>query len=163
MSEKPVTLTIVCTANICRSPMAAGLLRHALEGEPNPPSFRVQSAGLAARDGEAVSENSRIAMERVGIDISDHRSQLLSPEILSESAAVFGMTSDHLRMIETLFPTANGHLRLFREFAASGSSEVPDPFGCSIDDYVQCRDSLLDAIPGLLRFLYQEVFPTRNG
>tara|TARA_R100000027_G_scaffold67572_1_gene66930 strand:- start:3632 stop:3832 length:201 start_codon:yes stop_codon:yes gene_type:complete len=62
-------------------------------------------------------------------------------------------------MIETLFAKDPSHLRLFRDFADSGSSEVPDPYGGSLDEYVQCRDSLLDAIPGLLRFLYHEVFP----
>lgn len=141
--------------------MAAGLLRHALNGEPNPPAFSVESAGVAARDGEPASENSVLAMKRVGIDLSQHRSQMLTPERLTRSNAIFCMTSDHKRMIERIFPQKAEHLRLFREFADSGSDQVPDPYGASIDEYVQCRDSLLDAIPGILRFLYQEVFPAK--
>jgi len=139
--------------------MAAGLLRHALEGEPNPPPFLVESAGVSAYDGDPVSENSVIAMKKVGIDISGSISWALTPERLARSSAVFCMTSDHLRMIETLFPNQTKHLRLFREFAPSGSPEVPDPYGGSLDEYVKCRDDLLDAIPGILRFLFQEVFP----
>jgi len=139
--------------------MAAGLLRHALEGEENPPPVVVESAGVAAHEGEEASENSVIAMKKVGIDLSGHRSRILTPERLSRSDAIFCMTDGHKRMIETLFPNRTGHLRLFREFADSGNSQVPDPYGGSIDEYVACRDSLLDAIPGLLRFLYQEVFP----
>ncbi len=162
MNDQPTIITVVCTANICRSPMAAGLLRHALEGEENPPPFQVESAGMAAQDGERASENSVLAMKWVGIDIGDHRSRMLTPERISRSAAIFCMTTNHKRMIEAVFPQKPPHLRLFREFADSGNSEVPDPYGGSIDEYVQCRDSLLDAIPGLLRFLYQEVFPSKK-
>ena len=54
----PGSILIVCTANICRSPMGEGLLRHALAAEPEPlRSLKVLSAGVAARDGEPVSEN----------------------------------------------------------------------------------------------------------
>lgn len=143
--------------------MAAGLLRHALDGEDNKPPFRVDSAGIASQPGTKASENSIIAMKKVGIDLSKHKSSQLTPEQITQSAAVFCMTSAHLRMIEALFPTHNGQLRLFREYASSGSKEVPDPFGGDLDEYVKCRDSLLDAIPGMLRFLYQEVFPQRGG
>ena len=143
--------------------MAAGLLRHALEGEVNPPPFSVESAGVAARDGDAASKNSVLAMKKVGIDLKKHQSRMLTPERIARSTAIFCMTSDHKRMIETLFPQKGPFLHLFREFADSGSPEVPDPYGGSIDEYIHCRDSLLDAIPGLLRFLYQEVFPSQKS
>ncbi len=159
MSSKPIVLTVVCTANICRSPMAAALLRHALNAETHAPPFRVESAGLAAHEGDPVSDNSVHALQKTGIDISSHRSRILTPERVAASTVIFGMTSGHLRMIETLFPAPLPMLRLFREFAPDGSPEVPDPFGASIDEYVQCRDSLVEAVPGVVRFLFQEVFP----
>lgn len=143
--------------------MAEGLLRHALEGEVSPPPFLVQSAGVAAHDGDSASANSVTAMKKVGIDISNHRSQLLTAEQVDRSDLILCMTSSHRRTIETLLPKSTSQIRLFREFADSGSDEVPDPYGGSLDEYVHCRDSLLDAIPGLLRFLYQEVFPSPNS
>ena len=162
MSEHPVILTVVCTANICRSPMAAGLLSHALKGEANAPPHEIESAGIAARAGDPPSENSQTAMKKAGIDISGHRSQGITPELLARSDAVFCMTADHARMMETLFPGQSRTVRLFREFAPTGNAEVPDPYGGSLDEYIQCRDSLVEAIPGLLRFLFQEVFPGRD-
>src|SRR6476469_5492177 len=73
------TIVTVCTANICRSPMAAALLQHALAAQPEPMrSLKVVSAGVAARPGEQVSENSVLALKKVGIDISEHRSQSLT-------------------------------------------------------------------------------------
>ncbi|HYD82910.1 MAG TPA: low molecular weight protein arginine phosphatase, partial [Opitutus sp.] len=93
MSIRPLvsmadTILVVCTANICRSPMAAGLLRHALAGQPEPlRSLKVISAGVAARHGERVSENSVIALRKVGIDVSQHTSQPLTQDMLNEAAA----------------------------------------------------------------------------
>src|SRR4051795_11030781 len=76
-------IVTVCTANICRSPMAAALLQHALAAEPEPlRSLRVVSAGVAARPGEPVSENSVYALKKVGIDLSQHRSQALTQQML---------------------------------------------------------------------------------
>src|SRR3954469_7640476 len=82
------TIVTFCTANICRSPMAAALLQHALAVEPEPlRSFKVISAGVAARAGEVVSENSVIALKKVGLDVSQHRSQPLTQKILDEAFA----------------------------------------------------------------------------
>ena len=51
--------------------MGEGLLRHALAAEPEPlRSLKLLSAGVAARANDAVSENSVVAMRKVGIDIS---------------------------------------------------------------------------------------------
>lgn len=143
--------------------MAAALLAHALEAEAEAPSFEVDSAGIAARSGDPVSENSVYAMKKVGIDISGHRSSQLTPERVGKADAILCMTSSHIHMIETIYPAPKGALRLFREFAQDGQSEVPDPFGGSIDEYIQCRDSLVEAVPGLIRFLFQEIFPRDKG
>jgi len=159
MSEDRKYITVVCTANVCRSPMGHGLLTHALASESKQPEgYEIISAGLSAMNGEPPSENSVLAMKKVGIDITKHRSQMLTPELVGRSAAIFCMTQQHRQLIETLYPNAPEHLRLFREFATDGTVEVPDPFGGSYDEYVQCRDSLVEAIPGLVRYLYQQIF-----
>ena len=69
-------ILIVCTGNVCRSPMAQGLLAHALSAQPEPlRSLKVISAGVAAHTGETISENSVTALKKVGIDISGQRSK----------------------------------------------------------------------------------------
>ena len=63
----PEYVLIVCTANICRSPMAAALLRHALAAQAEPlRSLQVVSAGVAAREDEPATENSIIALKKSG-------------------------------------------------------------------------------------------------
>ena len=42
---------------------------------------------------------------------------------------------------------------LMREFAPGGAGEIPDPYGCGLAQYEECRDAMIEAIPGILRFL----------
>ena len=102
----PGPIVTVCTANICRSPMAAGLLQHALAGQAEPlKSLQVVSAGVAARTGEPVSENSVTAMKKAGIDIAGARSQPLSARLAQEASLILCMTESHRAMINlTLNP-----------------------------------------------------------
>ena len=134
--------------------MAEGLLAHALGADPAlSRQFRIGSAGLAAADGEPASRNALEAMRRAGIDLGAHRSRPLTPELASEASVLLGMTRDHLRMIEALFPDHPRQLQLFRSHAGRGDPEVPDPFGGSLQEYLETRDALVEAIPGLLQYL----------
>lgn len=153
------TILVVCTANICRSPMAAGLLRHALAGQPEPlRSLKVVSAGVAARQGERVSENSVIALRKVGIDVSQHTSQPLTQQMLNEAAAVICMTESHRAMIQLQAEPPPKHIYLFREFMPQkGDKEIPDPFGGPLKLYELARDEMVEAIPSLLEFLKTRV------
>lgn len=157
----PGPIIMVCTANICRSPMGAGLLRHALAGQPEPlRSLRVISAGVAARNGELVSEHSVTALRKVGIDIAGHLSQPLTQHLLDEALAVICMSESHRTLIHLQAEPMPEHLHLFREFMAPGSSqEIADPFGAPLAVYERCRDEMVEAIPSLIRFLKTLVSP----
>ena len=156
----PATLLVVCTANICRSPMAAGLLQHALAAQPEPlRSLQVISAGVAARPGEQVSENSVIALRKVGIDISNHVSRSLTQEMIDSALAVICMTESHRAMIQLQAEPPPQHLHLFRDFLGNGDKEIPDPYGGPLRIYELCRDEMVEAIPSLLEYLKTRVTP----
>ena len=158
------TLLVVCTANICRSPMAAGLLQHALAAQPEPMrSLRVISAGVAARPGERVSENSVIALRKVGIDISNHVSRSLTQEMIDSALAVICMTESHRAMIQLQAEPPPKHLHLFRDFLENGDKEIPDPYGGPLRIYELCRDEMVEAIPSLLEYLKTRVTPRPRG
>ncbi len=134
--------------------MAERLLGHALAAE-QPPLNRVPvvSAGVSAFYGDMPSQNSIRALQKVGIDLDDHRSRPVSQYLLDQSAVVLCMTESHLRLIEALFEPLPPHLYLFRHFTDSEFVDVPDPFGGSLQEYEACRDALVEAVPGLLQFL----------
>lgn len=153
--SKPGYIVTVCTANICRSPMAAGLLQHALQAEGEPlRSLRVISAGVAARNGEAVSLNSVLALKKVGIDISAHKSQPLTKDMVSNALAVFCMTESHRAMIQLQMDPQPQNVFLFRQFLPQEKDpEIGDPFGGPLKVYELCRDEMVEAIPSLVAYL----------
>ncbi len=151
----PGPILTVCTANICRSPMAAGLLQHALAAQPEPlRSLKVASAGVAARSGDPISANSVLALKKAGIDISGHRSRPLTPELVAQASLILCMTESHRAMIQLSFDPTPRHVYLFREFMPrAADKEIGDPYGGPLKVYEAARDEMVEAMPSLLAFL----------
>jgi len=151
----PGPILVVCTGNICRSPMAEGLLKHALAGQPEPlKSLKVISAGVAARPGEPISENSITALKKAGIDIRGQQSRALTQELLDEALVVIGMTESHRTISQMQARPVPKHLYLFREFLPPpAEKEIGDPYGGPLKVYEASRDEMVEAIPSLLAFL----------
>ncbi len=153
--KKPNKITVICTANICRSPLGERLLAQALEKEKGAlRQFQVVSAGVAAAPGNSASNFSVDVLKGEGIDLSDHRSQPLTQQLVDESLFIFGMTQSHLDIVDAIFNTREGQVRLFREFVGPGKNpELPDPFGGNLILYKQTLDAVKEAIPSLVEHI----------
>lgn len=141
--------------------MAERLLAHALEAEPEPlKSLQVKSAGVAAYGGDLPSANSVKALEKVGIDLSDHRSAALSKSLVDASFVIFCMTESHrFTILNALEGVENPpEVLLMRELMGDNVDlEIPDPFGGPIGAYEASRDSMVEAIPSILNFLRSQI------
>lgn len=73
---RPRTLLVICHGNICRSPVAAGLLRRELAGD----GISVESAGLIGFNRPSPPEALAAAL-RHGLELADHRSKLLTAQL----------------------------------------------------------------------------------
>lgn len=137
--------------------MAAGLLAHALAAEEEPlKSLKVLSAGVAACRGEAASPNAVAAMKKVGLSLENHRSQAVTRELLEASFLTFCMTDSHRAILYYHFDPLPTQVYLMREFLSQPpSADIPDPFGMDLRAYEACRDSMVEAIPSIVRFLKQ--------
>src|SRR5438309_9245909 len=111
------SVLFVCTGNICRSPIAEGLFRRLLG---NRKDIEVVSAGVHAVRGQPPSLYAVEVCAEAGTDISNIRSQPLTPALVDRATHIFAMTGAHLETIQTLFPTGAEKSFLLRGFQAPG-------------------------------------------
>ncbi|MGH8248739.1 MAG: RpiB/LacA/LacB family sugar-phosphate isomerase, partial [Gammaproteobacteria bacterium] len=157
------TVLFVCTGNVCRSPMAEGLFRHAVKGRGE---YRVLSAGVGAVDGLPPSEHAVRALRELGIDISQLRSRMLSADVVRQADYIFGMTHSHVDAILLLYPQAAEKTFLLREFDEtldSFENDIPDPIGGTIEVYHNCRDQIEQGIASMLKFIEQTSAPSTGA
>lgn len=89
------SILVVCTGNICRSPIAEGMIRNALAARFGADAPTVSSAGTWGIEGaEATPEAVKAAAER-GVVIAQHRARRLSTERAREADLVIGMGTEH--------------------------------------------------------------------
>jgi protein-tyrosine-phosphatase len=76
-----VRAVVICRANQCRSPLGEAILRRELASEHST-TGAVSSAGLHAYPGAAASDGSVLIARKMRLDLSDHSSSPITPEIL---------------------------------------------------------------------------------
>lgn len=149
-----MNILFVCTGNICRSPIAEGLLRK-LVAERQSDQIKAVSAGLYALPGNHVSRLARQVAQEHGVDLSQHRAQLVSSNLITWADLVLVMEPAHRENLIACYPEAKRKVFMIRHFADSGSSprSIADPYGLQYESYRFCYLDLEDAVKGLLHYL----------
>jgi len=81
-----LNILFVCSGNICRSPMAEGILKKFLHDKQLHEQIKVYSAGTLDMQDSPASENSIVACQtEYQVDISKHKSQAITKELLNNS------------------------------------------------------------------------------
>src|SRR6202020_2835417 len=118
----PDSIVVLCTANVCRSPMAASLLARRLSGLGV--AARVRSAGML-RDGDPPLPEVISVMARYGIDITGHRSRVACAADLAGASLVLAMARDNLRYAVLTEPGAWPRAFTLRELIRRGEQIGP--------------------------------------
>lgn len=142
MAGRPLRLLFVCSGNLCRSPMAAGIARHL--GQERGIDLEVKSCGTIARAGMEASENAVVACQEKGVDISDHRAQPLSRELVEWADQILVMEENHLHSVNACdwrAPFKTWSLGSFIDV-----KRIKDPYRRSLRKYRKARDILWRAV-----------------
>ena len=132
---------IVCTGNLCRSPMAEGLLRARLARDEARRDWRVGSAGVWTVDGRPASVNGVREMAQRGIDLSGHLSRSVTRELMDEADLVLAMTRGHAEALTAAFPEHGSKVYLLSEMVG-GTYDIEDPYGGTRLEYAQTARQL---------------------
>ena len=139
------TITFVCTGNICRSPMAAGLFFDRLVRENQLGAVRVRSAGTWALEEQPASAYALQVMAERGLDISAHRGHNLTQVAVDETDLILVMTLRHQEAIVQDFHGTEGKVHLLSGMAGP-TYDVQDPYGGSIVEYRRTAAELAELI-----------------
>lgn len=134
-------ILLVCTGNTCRSPMAEVMARRMLGERLNcKPSeledhgVLVMSAGLSAMSGARPSPEAVSVMSKMGLQLADHESQMLTDHLVRQADVIWTMTASHRQAILSQWPEAARRTSVL----GRNQSDIADPIGGPVEYYEQC-------------------------
>ena len=146
------SILIVCTGNICRSPMAEGVLKYKLN-QAGLAHIQVNSAGTSGWDNQTPTSEAVQACSEIGIDISKLRSTPISEQIIQSADLILTMEKYHINEIIKLYNAAEKLYLLGNFHTDKPDIEIDDPYGMPIFYYqkildliCQCSDRLIDKL-----------------
>lgn len=157
---KPTATTrilMVCTANICRSPTAEGVLRKKLQQAGLQGAVTVSSAGTQGYlTAEPPDPRAVKAAAARGYDLSRQKTRPMRAEDFSAHHWVLAMDRGHLEWLRKRAPAgASARFSLLMPFASRhpGMEEVPDPYYGGPEGFERVLDLVEDACEGIVERL----------
>ncbi len=146
-------LLLVCMGNICRSPMAEGVLRARLAKRDLDLRIVIDSAGTHGyHTGAPPDPRARAAAARRGYAIGELRARQVVAEDFERFDLLLAMDRENLADLQALAPRPElrERARLFLEFASERGDDVPDPYYGGPTGFERVLDLVEDAVDGLL-------------
>ena len=129
-------ILVLCTGNICRSPIAEALFVREL----SPRGIRVSSAGLGALEGYPADPMALRVCADIGIDLTPHRARQVKREHLAGADLVFVMEASQRFRIMEAYPFATGKTFLLDQ------TDIEDPYRLPAEAFLKARDQISQAV-----------------
>jgi protein-tyrosine phosphatase len=125
-------LLFVCTANVCRSPMAEAIFQ-VLAAESGL-AYEAHSAGVAALVSEPIAPRAREALEEIGVFADDHRARQVDEAMLEDADLVLTMTAQHAATLRRLSESTSSKVDTLLGYTGRDTEgvDIPDPYGQSL-------------------------------
>lgn len=114
------SILVVCTGNICRSPIGERILRREL------PDKKVESAGTGALVGHDADIKAIKISELHGLSLQDHKGRQFTSSLGQQYDLILVMERYHLEEIGRVAPELRGKTMLFGHWL--GQKDIPDPY-----------------------------------
>ena len=146
----------VCTANICRSPMAEGALRSMLSASPRAAALEIASVGTHDYHVGRPAFPAAVEVAKLrGYDITRHVARRIAPGDLDHYDLVLAMDRFNVANLLAVAPTrCKGKIELLLEYGEDfHGAEVPDPYGGDLAQFKRAMDMIEDGCRGLVKLL----------
>ncbi|OQR92691.1 hypothetical protein THRCLA_08635 [Thraustotheca clavata] len=147
-------LLFVCTSNTCRSPMAEAMAKQWFEQNSLPGiTFEIGSIALSDEyepPNSPASQHGITVMEKRGICLKNHRSRLITKEIINQADFVYCVTARHAAKLHQMFPTIRAKVEVFPQ-------DIHDPWHQDEIAYEICADQIYQALSIILPKLLQHL------
>ena len=114
------SILVVCTGNICRSPIGERYLRQAL------PNKKIDSAGISALVGHSADDSAIRIAEKHGISLAGHKGRQFTSALGRQYDLILVMEKSHFEQIGRIAPEVRGKTLLFGQWLSQ--KEIPDPY-----------------------------------
>ncbi|GAB3618836.1 low molecular weight protein-tyrosine-phosphatase [Glutamicibacter endophyticus] len=162
----------VCTGNICRSPMAEYMLRHALQEAGVEQVAVISRAVTDGEIGNRIDPRAAALLTVAGIDASAHRATGLRAEELAGMDLVLAMDIDHFEILvpylAELDPEQRPQLRMVRSFDPEAAAQphqeqgIYDPWYGDAADFQQTYSMIEQALPALVNYVRSNISSRGN-
>lgn len=148
-----MTILFVCTANVCRSPVAEGYLKSLVAAEGL--DIRVESAGISALIGYHAFECSVEVARIHGFDITDHLARQLTPDMVQSADQILCMETWQASRVMDMDPTQPQKAALLGRFHPKGHPlfQIGDPLRFDVPEMLQTFQLIQASIDRLFQTL----------
>ena len=131
------SILVICTANICRSPVGEAIIRNRLQ-QQGLADWHVHSAGTWAQKSRAASQFSvEVLQEEESIDITSHQARMVTEAILADSDLVVCMTKNHAEALRIEFHEHADKIYLLSQMVDNRKFDISDPYGTAKPNYLR--------------------------
>jgi len=138
------SVLVVCTGNICRSPLGEGFLRRALIARMGDEAPEVRSAGTAGWEGSGATRESVQAGAERELDVASHRARRLTSGLLGDVDLVVAMAAEHRDAVAAMAPGLASRAFTLKELTRLSES-LPPSTGRDLASFVE-RIEAADAL-----------------
>jgi len=155
--RSPGSVLFLCQGNVCRSPFAERYFRK-IAGDGNLGGIRSSSAGLDVQRSAPPPDLAVKVAKTFGVDLTDHRSKPVTTDMIEESDMIVVVEHRQAAFLRRAYPGHDLKIFLLPMFDTGPLPawdyalryNIPDPYGKSEKDFLECFRKIESSIDGLL-------------